>query len=143
MIGTVCGLGCMAGPTVGGLIYGIGDIGGLSAFSLPFIFLSALELCLAFMCLFYFTEFRKVEDDLISATGKSKEEKNIFTPSRVLTLGAIALSGTIVATLDPTLAFRLSDAPFFYDEGLIGVVFMVSSISYTLVSIPVGILVDK
>merc|ERR1711988_382491 len=104
MIGTVCGIGCMVGPTLGGVIYGLGPAGSLSAFSLPFIFLAALELCLAIMCVFYFTEFRKVEGEKKSE--KKEEETSILTPSRILTFGGIALSGTIVATLDPTLAFR-------------------------------------
>jgi len=141
MIGTVCGLGCMAGPTVGGLLYGIGDIGGLSAFSLPFIFLCALEFCLAFLVIFYFTEFRREEGSEANKDGK--EEKSILTPSRILTFGAIALSGTIVASLDPTLAYRLSDAPFNYNASMIGVVFMISSVAYTLTSVPVGWVVDQ
>jgi len=143
MIGTVCGLGCMAGPTVGGLIYGIGDVGPLQKFSLPFIFLSVLEFCLAFLCLFYFTEFRKEEEDPNSAQGKKAEEKSILTPSRILTLGAIALSGTIVAALDPTLAYRLSDDPFNYSASMVGVVFMISSVAYTATSVPVGWAIDQ
>merc|ERR550532_1409263 len=135
MIGTVCGLGCMAGPTVRGLIYGIGDVASLSAFSLPFIFLAVFEFTLAFLCLFFFTEFRKTEEQTQAKKG-NKPEKSILTPSRTLTLGAIALSGTIVATLDPTLAYRLSDDPFNYSASMVGVVFMISSVAYTATSVP-------
>jgi len=66
-----------------------------------------------------------------------------YTRSRVLTLLAIGLNGTIVATLDPTLAYRLEDSPYNYSSYQVGLVFMVSSISYTLVSIPVGWTIDK
>lgn len=137
-IGTFCGIGCMVGPTLGGLLYGIGDT-FVPAFSLPFIFLAVMELGLAFFCLFYFTEFQRQEEE----KDQKKEKKSVLIPSRVLTLVAIGLSGTVVATLDPTLAFRLGEEPFNYSSSMIGVVFMISSISYTATSIPVGWAIDQ
>lgn len=139
-IGTVCGLGCMAGPTIGGVIYGLGG-SETSSFRLPFIFLAGVEIMLSFLCAFYFKEIRRPPEDDPHAAKPGQE--GVMSPSRVLTLGAIALSGTIVATLDPTLAYRLDEAPYHYNSAKIGLVFMVSSIAYTLVSIPCGWAVDQ
>eukprot|EP00494_Astrolonche_serrata_P023238 UN23496 len=151
-IGTFCGIGCMIGPPLGGVLY---DAGGgdnsNSGFRLPFIVLAGFEMVLALVVAVFFKELKQ-EDEEDTTTGTAvhtgsqiqavEEEKSVYTTSRMLTLGAIALNGTIVATLDPTLTYRLQEKPFHYSSYMIGIVFMASSISYTLVSIPVGWLID-
>jgi len=63
--------------------------------------------------------------------------------SRVVILIAMGFNGGIVATLDPTLAYRLKDHPFDYNSSLIGLLFMASSVSYIVTSIPTGYLLDN
>ena len=41
----------------------------------------------------------------------------VLSPSVILNLMAVALSGTAVATLDPTLPYRLSGPPFRFSGG--------------------------
>ena len=83
----------------------------------------------------------------------------LLNPAVTLSVVAIALSGTIVATLDPTLAYRLSTAggnastypawinahpsPFDYSEATVAMFFTYSSITYVITSIPVGWVVDR
>ena len=40
--------------------------------------------------------------------------RKVLTFKNVLTFGAIALNGTVVATLDPTLAYKLDDGPYYF-----------------------------
>jgi len=62
--------------------------------------------------------------------------------SVLLGLGSTMLSGGVVATLDPTLSYRLSAPPFYASASLVSFVFMYSSVVYTLCSVPIGGLVD-
>ena len=66
-----------------------------------------------------------------------------LTASVGLNLMSIALSGTIVGTLDPTLQWRLSAAPFQFDSDAISLFFFYSSVVYVLTSTPTGRLVDQ
>lgn len=58
--------------------------------------------------------------------------------SVLLGLGSTMLSGGVVATLDPTLSYRLSAPPFYASASLVSFVFMYSSAVYTLCSVPIG-----
>jgi MFS family permease len=104
-----------------------------------------------------------------SRKGCSHALRVLSTPAVALSVCAIALSGTIVATLDPTLAFRLSTckhnctadgsaahnvssfpawvdghpAPFDLTEAEVAFFFTYSSITYVAVSIPIGWIVDR
>jgi MFS family permease len=68
---------------------------------------------------------------------------SVITVPRLLSLIAIALNGTIVATLDPTLSNHLYAAPYGYSANKVGLMFTVSSVLYIIASIPVGWLMDK
>jgi MFS family permease len=67
----------------------------------------------------------------------------LLSASVFLGLGATLLSGLVVATLDPTLSYRLSAPPFGASASLVSIVFMYSSVVYTLCSVPIGWLVDR
>lgn len=58
-------------------------------------------------------------------------------------LASIALSGTIVGTLDPTLGIRLNAAPFHFQPDAVSLFFFYSSVVYVLTATPIGRLVDK
>ena len=58
-------------------------------------------------------------------------------------LASIALSGTIVGTLDPTLQWRLSAAPFRFQPDGVSLFFFYSSVVYVLTATPIGRLVDS
>jgi MFS family permease len=67
----------------------------------------------------------------------------LLAPSVLLGLGATLLSGLVVATLDPTLSYRLSAPPFGASASIVSLVFMYSSVVYTLCSVPIGWMVDR
>ena len=68
----------------------------------------------------------------------------MFTPSFLLSLVAIALNGTIVATLSPVLPYRIGEGTALsMSSSAIGWMLSISSISYVLTSIPVGWVVDR
>jgi MFS family permease len=68
----------------------------------------------------------------------------MFTPSFSLSLFAIALNGTIVATLSPVLPYRIGEGTKLgMSSSAIGWMLSISSISYVLTSIPIGWLVDR
>lgn len=67
----------------------------------------------------------------------------LLAPSVLLGLCATLLSGLVVATLDPTLSYRLSAPPFGASASVVSLVFMYSSVVYTLCSVPIGWMVDR
>ena len=67
---------------------------------------------------------------------------SVLSLSVALGLASVALSGIIVATLDPTLSYRLSAPPFRLSASWVSLFFMYSSIVYVVFSIPVGWAVD-
>jgi len=80
----------------------------------------------------------------ITSAEEAAPISSVMTWSMILDIGAVALSGTIVATLDPTLAYRLgTTSEFGMSSSMVGVWFMISSIVYVVASIPVGWLVDR
>jgi hypothetical protein len=111
---TICTINCVetrkAGPTIGGLLYDIPKRydytadelwGSQLCFQLPFLLVSFL--CLI-VTLFVFSRFANVQSE---ADEKSAPMVSVLTVKRTLSLVAIALNGTIVATLDPTLSNKL------------------------------------
>eukprot|EP00935_MAST-01C_sp_MAST-1C-sp1_P002146 g2146.t1 len=135
-VGTVCGLGCMAGPPLGGVLYDIGSTPEWQ-FRIPFLVFGALPLLLVIAVAKY------MPSQSIDDTKDQASLWSVMSPSLMLTTVAIALSGTIVATLDPTLAGRLGSPPFNWNTTKIGLMFMISSIAYVASSVPVGMVVDK
>ena len=151
-IGTACGVGCLAGPPLGGFLYDLPKLflhnpHGTAqrnaeienwCFRSPFIIVGLATLGLAALVFVYFSDVR--------ARGESKEPPSsmleLLDLSRTVTLVAIALSGTVVATLDPTLANKLYQDPYYYTPSGTGMVFMASSITYIVLSIPIGWAVD-
>ena len=86
--------------------------------------------------------------NISSATGAPKPRAGLSrwmlaSPSILLGLASIALSGCLVGTLDPTLAIRLSAPPFLFSPTLISLFFLYSSVVYICVSTPIGVLVDR
>ena len=99
------------------------------------------------------------EDSAAAALRKRGSLCSVLSISSVTTLLALAINGGFVASLDPTLALRLGAATpftggrsrtlgradvrgFGWSETTIGLYFMMSSILYTLISIPLGWVID-
>eukprot|EP00947_MAST-08B_sp_MAST-8B-sp1_P002560 g2560.t1 len=208
---TAAGLGCMAGPPLGGFLYALGPTAAWK-FRIPFIAFSVIGAALAFFTLFTIPQVREQKageeqagddgggstapadaelqdpasapasasasalDRLEAATAVEEEGKtgasvagdaaggsdspsqeappagkkkgkvtlrSLLTLQCVTTLVAMGLNGTVVATLDPTLAYRLKAPPFNYDSGMIGLFFSFSSVTYVVTSVPIGWLVDR
>ena len=100
----------MAGPPLGGLLYQIAGQQSYWAFRVPFIGFSILLLAATLLVLYSFPE------DLIS---EEEDETTVPTWSVLGWKNNSALFGIIansafVATLDPTLAYRLDAPPLFY-----------------------------
>eukprot|EP00494_Astrolonche_serrata_P030880 UN31148 len=126
----------MTGPPLGGFLYDFGW-DPVWQFRLPFVIFATSLVVTAVFVLYQFPTFTKpplynkshyrthdhatieIEENPIDS-----RPVQIWNIKNCTTFGAIALSGTIVASLDPTLAYRLSDPPFYYDAGTVGLVFM-------------------
>jgi MFS family permease len=142
----VCGLGCLAGPTIGGILYDIpkkfepnSDAiwGNQLCFRLPFYVVGFFCFVVTVFVFFRFGNVQAKDGDV------SAPISSVLTYKRLLSLIAIALNGTVVATLDPTLSNKLFSAPFEYDADKVGLLFTVSSVLYIIASMPVGWLMDK
>lgn len=196
-INTVCTLGCMLGPVLGGLLYDFGaSLGPGWSFRMPFVVCSAVPLLLlplvpAFMPQLHISEAPPSTTAQADAEAAQAAQVGPSTPSAAdalarpdascgmqppaapagggggatsardaapgvpnapqpaaaaaaaaaptsawvllspsITLGmlSIALSGTFVGTLDPTLSMRLSAAPFRYSPTAISLCFFFSSL---------------
>jgi len=140
-IGTVTGIGCLAGPPLGGVLNVLTDSPTWN-FRLPFMFYGVLAGALVFVALVYMPQEKldgsEEQGDFSDTFGMQAKHG----PQRCATLVAVALNGLIVATLDPTLGLRLH-AGFGYGSGEVGFFFMYSSLTYVAISIPIGWLVDK
>ena len=66
----------------------------------------------------------QAEKEATEGVAKTKKKKGgfrqVLTFQVLITIFALGLNGTVVATLDPTLAYRLKAAPFNFDSGTIG-----------------------
>ena len=163
-VNTVCTVGCMLGPVVGGVLYSLPK-DDIWAFRLPFIVCGAIPLAmLPFVPFLIPQEYisgkpgdPKPTQDQPGASGTGSvsvngtgtavaahEVKTLpLTASVGFGLASIALSGTIVGTLDPTLQWRLSAAPFRFQPDGVSLFFFYSSVVYVLTATPIGRLVDK
>ena len=141
-VGSVCAVGCMVGPLIGGLLYDAAEgFGAAWQFRAPF-FACALGGALVAAPLGVVIPQEHILDDDKSA-GSSHAVVAILSPSVVLNLLAVAISGTAVATLDPTLPYRLSAAPLGLSATAVSLFFFFSSLVYVVVSVPIGWLVDR
>jgi len=192
-VNTVCTVGCMLGPVVGGVLYSLPK-DDVWAFRLPFIVCGAIPLAmLPFVPFLIPQEYISGKPGDIPPTDLASRDEpgarpgtgggnggpastdemalgNVNSPRRrapksggngaagnaaheVKTLpltasvgfglASIALSGTIVGTLDPTLQWRLSAAPFRFQPDGVSLFFFYSSVVYVLTATPIGRLVDK
>ena len=192
-VNTVCTVGCMLGPVVGGVLYSLPK-DDVWAFRLPFIVCGAIPLAmLPFVPFLIPQEYisgkpgdtpptdlasrdepgarpgtgggnggpastdevalgnvnsprrRAAKSGGNGAAGNAAHEVNTLplTASVGFGLASIALSGTIVGTLDPTLQWRLSAAPFRFQPDGVSLFFFYSSVVYVLTATPIGRLVDS
>ena len=191
-VNTVCTVGCMLGPVVGGVLYSLPK-DDVWAFRLPFIVCGAIPLAmLPFVPFLIPQEYisgkpgdtpptdlasrdepgarpgtgggnggpastdemalgnvnsprRRAAGSGGGAAGNAAHEVKTLplTASVGFGLASIALSGTIVGTLDPTLQWRLSAAPFRFQPDGVSLFFFYSSVVYVLTATPIGRLVDK
>ena len=139
-VGNACGLGCMLGPPVGGWLYEYGNLDPAWRFRLPFGFVMALALLMAAISVCVLPNDRIVESKVSSGLS---DIMDVLTPNVVLTVIALALNGGVVASLDPTLAYRLGAPPFSFNSAMVGIYFMYSSVAYILVGILLGPLIDR
>ena len=126
-IGTCSGVGCMVGPPLGGVLY---SAFATDAQDFRWTFTIWGVLCVAITPLV----MKYIPQEYINADEEKAPISSVLSPSVILSLVAIALSGTIVGSLDPTLSYRLNDL----SSAMIGLFFMFSSISYTIVGLPIG-----
>jgi MFS family permease len=167
-VNTVCTVGCMLGPVVGGVLYSLPK-DDVWAFRLPFIVCGAIPLAmLPFVPFLIPQEYISGKpgdtpptQDQPDASGAGSVNGSVsvngtgtavaahevktlpLTASVGFGLASIALSGTIVGTLDPTLQWRLSAAPFRFQPDGVSLFFFYSSVVYVLTATPIGRLVDK
>lgn len=137
-VGTICGVGCMVGPAIGGALY---DSLGFRG---PFLVAGAVSMAVAGLVVWGFPQ-RKLKSGHGSTGGSSclVQLRRVPRPlSFWATLSAVAMNGAVVATLDPTLEYRLTPAPLNFSPSGVGGAFAVSSALYVVSSILIGRLVD-
>jgi len=129
----------MVGPLLGGVVYEWGEETPFDDFFFPFFIVGVVTALLAVLLASIFPNANISSDEEATAPISS-----VLSLSMMLDIGAIALSGSIVATLDPTLSYRLGKGSSFdMSSTMVGVWFMISSIVYVIASVPVGWLVDR
>mmetsp|Transcript_1415 Transcript_1415/g.3011 ORF Transcript_1415/g.3011 Transcript_1415/m.3011 type:complete len:426 (-) Transcript_1415:663-1940(-) len=136
-IGTVSGVGCMVGPVIGGVSYDAFPDDPKSAFRMPFFVCASAPL----MLLPLVPQFMPTSS--ISVNEARQALSSVLSASVIIGLSSVTLSGIIVATLDPTLAYRLSAPPFRLKASWVSLFFMYSSIVYVIFSVPVGWVIDR
>mmetsp|Transcript_17921 Transcript_17921/g.26837 ORF Transcript_17921/g.26837 Transcript_17921/m.26837 type:complete len:486 (+) Transcript_17921:22-1479(+) len=143
-IGTVCGIGCMVGPPLGGILYEFGGHTTLPSFLFPFMIFTMASILIAAALPFAVPrESQSMQNEPQETVTGVASLSEILSKSRVITLVGMGFNGALVASLDPTLAYRATKDPLNYGSSLIGFMFTASSLSYTLTSIPTGYILDK
>ena len=163
-IGTVSGVGCMVGPPLGGVLFDAAGGDDAWAFRLPFVVFGAITIMLTPVLHYFVPQEHIAGDDATppdaaaaasppadaeaaAAAGGAARRRNpiceVLSLSVCLGLASVALSGSVVATLDPTLAYRMRGPPWYFSDAWLSFFFLYSSIVYTFVSVPVGWLVDR
>lgn len=137
-VNTVAGIGCMAGPLLGGVLYDLPERPE-DAFRLPFVVCAAFALLLAAPLHLVMPNERPASDKPPSAAAL----RAILSPSSALGFGSVLLSGLVVASLDPTLSYRLSAHPFTMSASLVSLLFTFSSIVFVAINVPLGCVVDR
>jgi len=151
---TACGVGCWVGPLLGGVVYDYGSHISVGRFLSPFILFSGLLLVSAIVLVW------SIPEEYIGAgesahtaeapgyLGRSchscQSVLDLLTSTMCLDFLAVALSGTVVAMLDPTLQYRIGEGSSLgMSSTMVGTWFMLSSITYVVASVPIGLLADK
>lgn len=137
LVGAASGAGCMVGPLIGSALFSTFPPTDLWSCRMPSTVFSVVN-ALTLPLLLFIPESAPPKQEQKASCGEA------FTPQVILSLFAIGMNGTIVATLDPTLAKdKMQIDPFNYSETTVGWLFMLSSFTYMLVAIPVGKMVDR
>ena len=152
-ITTASGVGCMVGPLIGGVLYDLAPISKPGvAFRIPFLTMALFLLLIAWPLRFTIDHDRLGQGaarvaPAVTAAPDAPPPKGHYarlrTPSIMLGMGAIVLSGAVIGTLDPTLSYRLQAPPFWFSDSALAATFTLSSITYALLSVPVGWACDK
>eukprot|EP01065_Artemidia_motanka_P047723 TRINITY_DN7535_c1_g2_i1.p1 TRINITY_DN7535_c1_g2~~TRINITY_DN7535_c1_g2_i1.p1 ORF type:complete len:536 (+),score=162.62 TRINITY_DN7535_c1_g2_i1:139-1746(+) len=136
---TVMGVGCMAGPALGGPLHDLTHSETWN-FRLPFLIVGAMP---ALLMLGIILEGAGPHAAIPQRTLNTEEEKapfkDVLTPSVFFASLALFMSGMIVATLDPTLEYRLSPP---LSDSEVSAFFTGSSVVYALCCPFVGWLCD-
>ena len=149
-VGSVCAFGCMAGPVVGGFFFDAAQaLGPAWRFRMPSVVCAIATVAIAaaihpIVPQDYLGEASSAASADSRRRGlESTSMVAVLTPSVVLNLVAVALSGSAVATLDPTLPYRLSAPPFGFSATAVSAYILGSSLVYVVVSVPIGWVVDS
>ena len=143
-ISSVCGLGCMLGPGLGGLIYdAVHAAGPAVAFRLPLQLACLLTLLLLLPLRLSSASLPlRLPDPKLDPGGGGAPFSSVVSPSMLLGLASTLVSSIVVAALDPTLSYRLQGPPFGLSDSLLALSFTFSSLAYVLAAGPVGALCD-
>jgi len=133
------------------VVYDWGAHLSMDQFLAPFVFFSAGLFLLAVLLLFVIPQLYIGAVEGVVAPGGIGINCRSFEPlwgvidsAMVLDFLAVALSGTVVAMLDPTLQYRIGKGTSMdMNSTLVGTWFMLSSITYVVASVPIGWLADR
>lgn len=145
MLELFSGLGLMAGPALGGVLYKVGG------FKLPFLVIGSALLLALFSVFWILPSDQELLSDGRDIDSSTNEEPQVGSITGILRVpGVFMLSivtitaGMVLSFLDPTLTNHLQDIS---DNGLsseqIGLYFLIAASVYTLSAPPLGYLTDK
>uniref|UniRef100_A0A7E4UTL4 MFS domain-containing protein n=1 Tax=Panagrellus redivivus TaxID=6233 RepID=A0A7E4UTL4_PANRE len=129
---TFAGLGCTAGPVIGGILY---EWGG---FQLPFFVLGALLIFATALSFFLIEEFEEEADDENSEKGMLGM---LQIPVIWIMIFAVVICAISLSFFDPTLADHLKS--FNLSTTLIGLMFLLCGGIYTATAPIWGLLIDR
>ncbi|XP_064597183.1 MFS-type transporter SLC18B1-like [Liolophura sinensis] len=125
------GLGFMAGPALGGLLY---EVGG---FYLPFVVVGGLILASVPINYCFIPELEEVDE----GEGEGSVMNLLKMPSIVVMNIVVVVGSVIWSILDPTLAPRLNE--FSLSPSIVGLIFLLMSAFYALTAPLWGRMADK
>lgn len=131
LLETVCGIGVMIGPALGGALYSAGG------FMLPFAVTGSLMVLCCFPAAFMIPTrgLQRDEEETASAVQLLK------SPVAMVIAAAVAANGVLWSCLDPLLEPRLRD--FALPSIVVGLIFLLQSATYAITSPIIGYVLDK
>jgi MFS family permease len=139
------GVGSLVGPFVGGAVFeAAAPLGPRAQFVAPFAALAAVPLLLTVLAHSRFPDVAVGAEEADDAGGAAPATlRELLHFDVVLTLLVVLANSAVYASLQTTVAFRMSYPPTQLGPFLVGSLFMLQGVFYMGSTLPLGALVDR